>query len=135
MKPTILCLAALLAGVPAIAIARPTPIPPGPYPEGDDGQSPWDTWPKTPAGARGAQTTVHHYCDDQFCTIQIDPTQPNKYRVYFFRGCDTWKLNRFQGRFHAHNGGSLIVDLLNARRHPIYRLWGGGETIVNWDKV
>jgi hypothetical protein len=116
------------------AEAKPTPLPPGPYPQGD-GQASRDAWPKTPAGARGAQATVRDYCGDSFCTIQIDPTNRKRYLVYWLWGCDTWKLNHFQGRFDAHNGGSLIVDLLDRRRHSVYRLWGDGKTVVNWDKV
>ena len=132
MKTTMLCLAVLLGEMPAIATAKPTPVPPGPYPE-SDGHAGNDSFPQTGKGALAAQAAVRHKCDDSFCTIQIQPNR--EYVVWSLWGCDTWRLNHFQGRFLAHNGGSLVVDLLNARHHPIYRLWGGSESVVNWDKV
>jgi len=99
-----------------------------------------DHFPKTRQGALDAQAAVLRKCGDAFCTIQFDILNqerggPPRYLWYQLTGCDTWHLNRFKGRFHAHNGGSLIVDLLDAKRNPIYRLWGGGSTVVNWDKV
>jgi hypothetical protein len=129
-----LCLAVLINIVPVTATAQPSkaPLPPGPYPE-SDGHAGNDRFPQTGKGALAAQATVRKNCDDSFCTIQIAPNR--EYIVWSLWGCDTWRLNQFQGRFLAHNGGSLIVDLLNARRRPIYRLWGGSQTVVNWDKV
>jgi len=90
-------------------------------------------FPLTAAGAREANKQVRR-CGDAFCTIQID-RRTTQYIVYELSNCDTWKLHRFKGRFLARNGGSLTVDLLNSSRRRIYRLWGGGQTVVNWDKV
>jgi len=127
------CLAILLGGMPAIATARPSnTVPPGPYPV-SDGQVGNDIFPQTGKGAQAAKTTVRNRCGDAFCTIQIQPNR--EYVVWWLSGCDTFRLNQFKGRFLAHNGGSLTVDLLSSSRRPIYRLWGGSETIVNWDRV
>jgi hypothetical protein len=128
-----LCLAALLGGMAAIATAQPADAaPPGPYPV-SDGHVGNDIFPQTGRGAQAAKATVRNRCGDAFCTIQIKPNR--EYVVWFLSGCDTFRLNQFKGRFLAHNGGSLTVDLLNSSRRPIYRLWGGSKTTVNWDRV
>ena len=144
-----LCLVVLFGGMPPIATAQPsgnvdaypaavasarTPLHPGPYPESDGYMGNYG-FPLTAEGRRRANAQVRH-CGDAFCTIQINRDHgTTQYVVYELSNCDTWKLHQFKGRFLARNGGSLKVDLLNSSRKPIYRLFGGGETVVNWDKV
>jgi hypothetical protein len=125
-----LCLAVLLAGLPTIAAAQPDPAI---YPV-SDGQVGNDFFPQTGRGSEAAKATVRNKCSDAFCTMQIQ-SSTRRYEVYWTSGCDTFRLSRFKGRFLAHNGGSLTVDLLNSSRKVIYRLWGGGKTTVNWDRV
>ncbi|WHZ25807.1 MAG: hypothetical protein OJF51_000602 [Nitrospira sp.] len=106
---------------------------PAVYPE-SDGQMGNDFFPPTGKGAEAAKAAVRNRCSDAFCTIQIQRST-RRYEVYWLSGCDTFRLSHFKGRFLAHNGGSLRVDLLDSSRKAIYRLWGGGKTRVNWGPV
>ncbi len=103
------------------------------YPE-SDGQMGNEFFPPTGKGAEAAKATVRNHCSDSFCTIQIQ-SSTKRYEVYWLSGCDTFRLRYFKGRFLAHNGGSLRVDLLDASRRVVYKLWGGGKTRVNWDPI
>lgn len=118
---------------PAEAESARTTADPAVYPE-SDGQMGNDFFPPTGKGAEAAKATVRNRCSDAFCTIQIQRST-RRYEVYWLSGCDTFRLSHFKGRFLAHNGGSLRVDLLNKSHRPIYRLWGGGKTRVNWEPV
>lgn len=118
---------------PAAAESARTSADPAVYPV-SDGQMGNDYFPPTGKGAEAAKATVRNKCHDAFCTIQIQRST-RRYEVYWLSGCDTWRLSHFKGRFLAHNGGSLRVDLLDASRRVVYKLWGGGKTRVNWDPI
>ena len=111
---------------------------PGIYPVSDGSVGndffPQTFFPQTGKGSEAAKATVRNRCGDAFCAIQIQ-SSTRRYEVYWISGCDTFRLSHFKGRFFAHNGGSLTVDLLDSSRKVIARLWGGGKTMVNWDEV
>ena len=127
LRVLLVALAAVLSvlstgAYPAAAASARITADPAIYPV-SDGHVGNDFFPPTGRGAEAAKATVHNQCSDSFCTIQIQ-SSTRRYEVYWISGCDTFRLSNFKGRFLAHNGGSLRVDLLDSSRRAIDRLWG-----------
>lgn len=93
------------------------------------------SFPRTPAGAADARNYVHSRsrCGDAFCTIQEGPA--GYYNVWRFSGCGDFALAYFNGRWDAHNHGSLTVNALK-RDKTVFGWYRGGQGyIVDWTPV